>query len=84
MYRGLRQGDPLSPFLFILAMEGFNVTLVRVQSANTLKGARVSGMEISNLLYADDAVLLTSGVQRILGELFASCIFFLPGFRFED
>jgi hypothetical protein len=41
--RGLRQGDPLSPFLFLLAAEGLNVLMQAMVEGNRFKGYCVGG-----------------------------------------
>ncbi|GAU27940.1 hypothetical protein TSUD_146550 [Trifolium subterraneum] len=59
--RGLRQGDPLSPFLFLLAAEGLNVLMKTMVERylfsryNVGEGAPIS---ISHLQFADDTLLL--------------------------
>ncbi|KAK2433359.1 hypothetical protein QL285_018637 [Trifolium repens] len=59
--RGLRQGDPLSPFLFLLAAEGLNVLMEAVVEHNLFTGFRVGQqepVEVSHLQFADDTLLI--------------------------
>lgn len=41
--RGLRQGDPLSPYLFFLIAEGLFSLLTREVSLSNFKGFRING-----------------------------------------
>ncbi|WJX67068.1 hypothetical protein P8452_51564 [Trifolium repens] len=59
--RGLRQGDPLSPFLFLLAAEGLSVMMRAVVHSNLFTGYTVgSGTStiVSHLQFADDTLLI--------------------------
>ena len=47
--RGLRQGDPLSLFLFLLAAEGFNVLMTSLVEAGLCHGYRVGNHDSVSL-----------------------------------
>jgi len=57
---GLRQGDPLSPFLFVLATEGLNVLMLSLLEAGLFQGYKVGRREdmcLSHLQFADDTLI---------------------------
>ncbi|XP_074299235.1 secreted RxLR effector protein 78-like [Silene latifolia] len=56
--RELRQGDPLSPYLFILCAEILSHQLRRATEVGALHGVRIStgAPPISHLLFADDSL----------------------------
>ncbi|KAK2636690.1 hypothetical protein Ddye_031482 [Dipteronia dyeriana] len=57
--RGLRQGDPLSPFLFNVAVEGLTVLLRKTASMDMLKGIFFGDetVHVLHLQFADDTIL---------------------------
>ena len=64
--RGIRQGDPLSPYLFILCAEVLSNLLTKAEESNKLKGMKISttGPSINHLLFADDALFFCHAHQK--------------------
>ncbi|CAL1353552.1 unnamed protein product [Linum trigynum] len=61
--RDLRQGDPLSPLLFVLCTEGFAALLRQAITEKKLEGVKVAprAPRISHLFFADDSYLFLRG-----------------------
>lgn len=58
--RGLRQGDPLSPYLFLICAEGLSAMLHEAEMRGSLGGIKIcrEAPSVSHLLFADDSLLL--------------------------
>ncbi|GJU91789.1 putative RNA-directed DNA polymerase, eukaryota, reverse transcriptase zinc-binding domain protein [Tanacetum coccineum] len=69
--RGLRQGDPLSPFLFTIVMEGLHIAMKNTVCSGLIRGAviRTSGHKISHLFYADDVVIISDWNNQDMGNI---------------
>ena len=69
--RGLRLGDPLSPYLFIILQEVLSRLLKNSVVENRFSQfSQARGtIQISHLMYADDVVIFTNGSTRSIQEL---------------
>ncbi|XP_074304569.1 uncharacterized protein LOC141639286 [Silene latifolia] len=69
--RGLRQGDPLSPYLFILCAEVLSSLVRRAAENGSLHGIRIAPTApvVSHLFFADDSIFF---IKAKLGE--AICV----------
>jgi hypothetical protein len=73
--RGLRQGDPLSDFLFILGTKVFSRLIQRQESIGLLKGIKVGKhcSPITHLLFADDILIFGKATSTEAGTI-KSCL----------
>ena len=62
--RGLRQGDPLFPYLFILCAKVLSTLILKAEHSGQLHGCKISRSTppISHLLFADDNFFLFSSL----------------------
>jgi hypothetical protein len=69
--RGIRQGDPISPYLFLLCTEGLSNLLFQKENLGVLHGVRNgrSGPPISHLLFADDSIFFARSDVRSVEAL---------------
>ena len=69
MSKGLRQGDPLAPFLFLIVAEGLGGLMKKAVALRLFKGFLVGrkNVEVSHLQFADDTLSIGDGTpQNIL------------------
>uniref|UniRef100_A0A1D1ZAL7 LINE-1 reverse transcriptase n=1 Tax=Anthurium amnicola TaxID=1678845 RepID=A0A1D1ZAL7_9ARAE len=69
---GIRQGDPLSPYLFVIAMEGFSALMQDKWSKGIIHVPSSNGVSISHILFADDLIIFMKdhlGTVREIGDV---------------
>lgn len=57
--RGLRQGDPLSPYIFVICTQGLSSLINGYKESGLIKGVQMAsrGPTITHLFFADDSLL---------------------------
>ena len=56
----MRQGDPLSPYLFVTAVE---ILAIAVRNQENIKGININGLETKLLQFADDTTAVLSDLN---------------------
>jgi len=60
--RGVRQGDPLSPYLFIVAIE---ILAISLRTNKYIEGIKIGANEIKSLFYADDMTATLANISSV-------------------
>ena len=75
--RGIRQGDPLSPYLFLLCTEGLHGLINQAVTIGKIRGISIcrNGPRLTHLFFVDDSLLFcrvtSQECQHVLNILMA-------------
>ena len=72
--KGLRQGDPLSPYLFVMGMEVLSVLIRRAMEGGFISGCKIQrgrgrAVHVAHLLFADDTIVFCEAKKEYLMNL---------------
>ena len=67
--RGLRQGDPLSPLLFVIAIEPLRALLHLATEKGLISKLRGRSLNIRVSMYADDTAIFVNPIKEDIGAL---------------
>lgn len=69
--RGLRQGDPISPYLFIMCADAFSRLITQSMSRGLIHGVKVcrGAPSLSHLFFADDSILFPRAAVQECSEV---------------
>ena len=61
---GIRQGDPLSPYLFLLAMQVLSSLFKKVELNGELDPLACGTLSVSHIIFADDVMIFLRAAMR--------------------
>uniref|UniRef100_A0A803QS69 Reverse transcriptase domain-containing protein n=1 Tax=Cannabis sativa TaxID=3483 RepID=A0A803QS69_CANSA len=69
--RGLRQGDPISPYLFLVCAEGLSALMRRYEERKWIHGCKVANgaSVVSHMLFADDSFLYCKATHEEVSHI---------------
>lgn len=76
--RGIKQGDPLSPFLFTLVADAFSVLMAKALSNSLIEGIGVGkdGVRVTHLQFADDTIcFIKDSVEQVINLKYVLMIY---------
>lgn len=77
--RGVRQGDPLSPFLFLVCMKGLSSLLNKAQDEGLVKSIQAcrGGSRVNYLFFTDDSIVFAKTKNGEIEKIAANINLFL-------
>ena len=69
--RGLRQGCPLAPLLFLIVVEGLGRSLLAAKASGYFHGISFGNdITLTHVLFVDDIVMVSDGSEKSLSSLY--------------